>query len=142
MLEAGKKLRFSPTGALLSEADRSTPQWQQQVTDYVNQIAGWTADQETSEADYYHEKCIVLMALIELVPPGALNDKLVADCVDFMGNSNLFQQSPAEWFVEPRALLDRLQPNTTVRARVLDAFQRSASPVLSLEVALERVLAR
>ena len=140
LLEAGKKLRYSPTGAMLTETERSTPEWQQQVADYLNQLAGWTPDQESSEADYYHEKCLVLTALIELVPSGSLNEKLVADYVGFIGNSSLFQQSPAEWFVEPRSLLDRLETNKIVHAKILDAFQRSGNPVLSLEVALERVL--
>ena len=142
LLAAGKKLRFSATDTLLSEADRSTPEWQQQVTDYLTQLDRWTADQENSEADYYHEKCLVLTALIELVPPGSLNDKLLADYVDFIGNSNLYRQSPAEWFLEPLTLLDRLEPNKIVHAKILDAYQRSGNPVLSLEVALERVLDR
>ncbi|MGA2216038.1 MAG: hypothetical protein ABSH31_22385 [Bryobacteraceae bacterium] len=97
LLEAGKKLRFSSAETLLSEADRSTPQWQEQVADYLNRLAVWTPDQENSEADYYHDTCIVLTALIELAPPGPLND---------------------------------------------NAFQRSGNPILSLEVALERVLNR
>jgi len=141
LLKPGRSLRFSPNNTLLSDADRSTPEWQQQVTDYLNLIAGWTADQENSEADYYHEKCIVLTALIELVPPGPLNDKLLAEYVDFIGNSNMYQQSPAEWFLEPRTLLDRFQA-TAMRARILDAYQRSGNPVLSLEVALEKTFNR
>ncbi len=131
-----------PAGTLLSDADRSTPQWQQQVADYLNQLAGWTPDQENSEADYYHEKCAALTALIELVPPGPLNDKVLADYVDFIGNSNLYQQSPAEWFEEPERLLDRLLPNIPTHAKILDAYQRSGNPVLTLEVALERQLDR
>jgi hypothetical protein len=141
LLESGRKLRYSG-GAALSDADRSTPEWQQQFADYLNQIAGWSADQEHSEADYYHEKCIVLTALIELAPPGPLTDKLLADYVDFVGNSNLYRQSPAEWFSEPRALLDRMKPMRAIHARILDFYQRSENPVLSLEVALERTLAR
>jgi hypothetical protein len=108
----------------------------------LNMVDAWTADQENSEADYYHEKCIVFTALIELVPPGSLNDKLLADYIDFISNSSLYQQSPAEWFLEPRALLDRFQANTSMRAKVLDAYQRSGNPILSLEVALERTLGR
>jgi hypothetical protein len=143
LLQPGRKLRYSsPNNTPLSEADRSTPEWQQQVADYLNLVDGWTADQENSEADYYHEKCIVLTALIELVPPGSLNDKLLADYVDFISNSSLYQQSPAEWFLEPQALLDRFQANASMRAKVLDVYQRSGNPVLSLEVALERTLGR
>jgi hypothetical protein len=142
LLKPGRNLRSSPSGTLLSDADRSTPEWQQQVTDYLNLIAGWTADQENSEADYYHEKCTVLTALIELVPPGSLNDKLLAEYTDFISNSNMYQQSPAEWFLEPRTLLDRFQPTTAVRAKMLEAYQRPGNPVLGLEVALEKTLGR
>jgi hypothetical protein len=142
LLEAGKKLRFSPSDTLLTEADRSRPEWQQQVADYLNYLDGWGADQENSETDYYHEKSTVLMALIELVPAGPLNDKLLADYVDFVSNSNLYRQSPAEWFVEPQMLLERLQANRIVHAKILEAYQGSGNPVLSLEVALERVLDR
>jgi hypothetical protein len=143
LVQPGRKLRYStPNNQPLSDADRATPEWQQQVADYLNLVDGWTADQENSEADYYHEKCTVLMALIELVPPGSLNDKLLADYVDFISSSSLYQQSPAEWYLEPLALLDRFQAKAAMRAKVLDAFQRSGNPILSLEVTLERTLGR
>src|SRR5271166_2203438 len=137
LVQPGKKLRFDKNNVPLGDADRSTPEYRQQVSDYLNQLGGWAADQENSEADFYHEKCTVLMALIELVPHGPDNDKIIADYVNFVGNSNLYQQSPAEWFVEPRALLDRFQPGP-VRTAILDAFQGSGNPVLGLEFALEK----
>lgn len=142
LLKLGKNLRNAPNGTPLTDADRATPAWQQQVNDFLNQIAGWSADQENSSADYYHEKCIVFLALIELVPPGPQNDKLVADYVDFVGNSKLYQESPVEWFQEPRALLDRFQPGTVMRGKILDAYDRSGNPILNLEVALERTFSR
>jgi hypothetical protein len=142
LLQLGKKLRFDSNNLPLSDAQRSTPEWQQQIDDYLNQFAGWTADQEPSEADYYHEKCTVLMSLIELVPPGPESDKIISDYVGFISNSNLYQQSPAEWFLEPQALLDRFQTSKAMRAKILDAYQSSGNPVLSLEVALEKTLHR
>jgi hypothetical protein len=142
LLQPGRKLRYDKNNLPLSEADRSTPEWQEQVADYLNQIADWTPDQEGSEADYYHEKCTVLTALIELVPPGAQDDGIIASYVDFISNSDLYQQSPAEWYLEPHTLLDRFQPGTAMRQKLLDAFQRSGNPVLSLEVAFERSSAK
>jgi hypothetical protein len=142
LLVPGKKLRFDKNNTPLSDADRATPEWQQQAADYLNQLADWTAGQETSEADYYHEKCTVLAALIELVPPGSESDKVLADYVDFVNNSDLYRESPAEWFLEPWSLLDRSQTNAIMRARILAAYQRSGNPVLSLEVALEKTLHR
>jgi len=141
LLDPGKRLRFDKNGLPLTDADRSTPEYEQQVSDYLNQIGGWTADQESSEADFYHEKCTVLMALIELVPHGPDNDKIIADYVGFVGNSNLYQQSPAEWYTEPRALLDRFQPGP-IRSAILEAFQQSGNPVLGLEVTLEKASSR
>ncbi len=141
LIEPGRKLRFDKNNVPLSDADRSTPEWQQQVDDYLSQLAGWAADQENSEADFYHEKCTVLMAVIELAPPGSESDALIADYVDFVSKSSLYQQSPVEWYLEPQALLERFRPGP-LRAKILDAFQRSGNPVLSLEVALERANSR
>jgi hypothetical protein len=138
ILQAGRKLRLGASNQLLTDADRSTPEWQQQLADYLNLIAGWTPDQENSEAVYFHEKCLVYTSLVELVPQGSQNDTILADYVDFISNSSLYQQSPAEWFVEPYSLLDRFQANAAQRSKVLAAYQRSGNPVLVLEVALEK----
>lgn len=142
LLASGQNLRYDRNHTPLSEADRSTPEWQQQVADFLNQLAGWTADQENSDADYYHEKGIVYAALVELVPPGPQNDKLIAEYIDFISNSNLLQQSPAEWYLEPKTLLDRVETDATMRAKILDAYQKPGNPVLSLEVALEKTFHR
>jgi hypothetical protein len=138
LLQAGKKLRAVSEGQPLSDADRATPLWQQQLADYLNLIADWTPDQEPSDAVYYHERCLVYTSLLDLVPPGPQSDKILADYVDFISNSGLYQQSPAEWFMEPHTVLDRSLGNPAQHANVLDAFQRSGNPVLTLEVTLEK----
>jgi hypothetical protein len=138
LLEGGKKLRFAPGSQQLTDTDRATPQWQQQLADYLNLIADWTPDPSESDAVYYHERCLVYTALLDLVAPGSQSDKIVADYVDFISNSGLYQQSPAEWFVEPHTVLDRSQNNPVLHAKVLDAYQRSGNPVLALAVALEK----
>lgn len=138
LLAAGQKLRFKSTNQLLSDADRATPEWQQQLSDYLNLIADWTQDEQESDAVYYHEKCIVFTALLDLVPSGPQSDTILADYVDFIGNSGLYQQSPAEWFVEPHTVLDRSLPNSALHSRILKAYQDSGNPVLALEVALEK----
>jgi hypothetical protein len=130
LLQAGQKLR--------TDADRATPEWQQQLADYLNLIASWTQDQAESDAVFYHEKCLVYTALLDLVAPGPQSDKILADYVDFVSNSSLYQQSPAEWFVEPHTILDRSQNIPARHSKVLSAFQDSGNPVLALEVALEK----
>jgi len=42
--------------------------------------------------------------------------------------------------VEPHTLLDRAQTNPAKLPKVLEAYQNSGNPVLTLEVALEKIL--
>jgi hypothetical protein len=138
LLDAGKKLRVGASGQLLSDSDRSSLQWQQDLADYLNLIAGWTSDQEPSNAIYYHERCLVYTSLLDLVPAGPESEKILAEYVDFIGNSSLYEQSPAEWFAEPHTLLDRARGDRIRHTKVLNAFEHSGNPVLVLEVALDR----
>lgn len=142
LLQAGKNLRFASNTQLRSDADRATPEWQTQLADYLNLIADWTQDQSESDAIFYHEKCLVYTSLLDLVPAGPKADKILADYVDFVGNSGLYQRSPAEWFIEPYTVLDRSQSNAARHSQVLDAYQRSGNPVLVLAVALEKAFQR
>jgi hypothetical protein len=141
LLTDANKLRFGPAGTPLSDSDRSTREWQQQLTDFLSQLAGWTSGQEKSEADFYHQKCVVFLALIELMPPSPQRDKTLQAYVDFISNSNLQQQSPVEWFMQAHSMLERVRStNTGEPAKLLDALQASGNPVLALYAALERTL--
>ena len=139
LLEGSKKLRFGPGGNLLSDAERSTREWQQQITDYLSELAAWGPAQEKSEADYFHQKCVVYQALVELIPPGPQRDQTLEAFVGFVGNSSLQQDSPVEWFMHVQSMLNRVRAtNTGEPAKVLDALQASGNPVLALYVALEK----
>lgn len=137
LLKEGMKLRFGPNNLLFSDADRATAEWQQKLSDYLNLIAEWTQDSSESNAVYYHERCLVYTALVDLVPDSQ-TDKILAEYVDFVSGSGLYQQNPAEWFVEPRTLLDRAESNPTRYAKILAAFEASGNPALMLTVALDR----
>ena len=139
MMQGAQKLRFTADGKLLPESARSTPEWQQQVTDYLSQLSDWTAGQEKSEADYFHQKCVVYEALVELIPRGPQRDKTLAAYFDFIGNSNLQQQRPVEWFMHLHSMLERVRnSNNGEPAKLLDAFERSGIPVLALYAAEEK----
>jgi hypothetical protein len=140
LLQAGQKLRFGPQRNLLTDAERAAPQWQQQLADYLGQLSAWTPDQEKSEADYYHQKCAVYQSLVELIPPGPQHDKLLEDYIDFISNSNLYRQSPSEWFLGPLDLLERVQSGSPGPTKVLDAFLASGNPALAVEARLRKAL--
>src|ERR1700680_3791670 len=88
LLEDGVKLRIAPDGHLFTEAERSTPEWQQRLTDYLSELTDWTSGQEKYSADYYHQKSLVFEGLLELIPPGPQCDKVILDFVNFISNSD------------------------------------------------------
>jgi hypothetical protein len=139
VLEGAKKLRDHPGGNLLSDAERSTREWQQQITDYLNELAAWVPSQEKSEADYFHQKCVVYQALLQMIPPGPRRDQILETFMSFVGNSNLQQESPVEWFKHVQSMLNRVRDTNSVEAgKVLEALGASGNPVLALYAALER----
>jgi hypothetical protein len=139
LLQDANKLRFGSDGKPLSDADRSTREWQQQLTDFLSELADWSPSQEKSEADFYHQKCVVFAALVELIPPGAQRDKTLQAYLDFISNSNLQQQSPVEWFMQAHTMLERVRStNSGEPAKLLDAFQGSGNAVLALYSSIEK----
>ena len=139
LLEGGKRLRFGPEGRALTDADRATREWQQQLTDYLNQLADWSPSQEKSEADYYHQKCVIYEALVELIPPSPQRDEILAGYLSFIGNSNLQQESPVEWFMHAHSMLERVRnTNTGEPGKLLEAFRTSGNRVLTLYTMLEK----
>ncbi|HMD50563.1 MAG TPA: hypothetical protein VKG79_15740 [Bryobacteraceae bacterium] len=141
MLEDGRKLRFSDDGRVLTQADRSTPQWQQRLTDYLSALGAWSASSENSEADYYNEKCSVYIALVELIPQGPQRDKMLEAFIDFISSSPLQQQQPVEWYNQAAFMLERVRINGDGEpAKVQEAFERSGSPILALQAALDKAL--
>jgi hypothetical protein len=137
VLKVGKNLRFGSNTEVLSDADRATPDWQQRLADYLNLIAEWAQDPSESDAVYYHERCLVYTALLDLVPDSQ-TDKILAEYVDFVSGAALYQQNPAEWFSEPHTVLERAESYPARHAKILEAYEASGNPALMLTVALNR----
>jgi len=141
MLDDGRKLRYSDDGRVLSAADRSTQEWQQRLSDYLSALDSWSSSSETSEADYYNEKCSVYIALVELIPQGQQRDKMLQAFIDFISASPLQQQQPVEWYNQAAFMLERVRINSDGEpAKVQQAFEQSGSPILALEAALDKAL--
>jgi len=142
LLRDGLKLRFTSDNKVIPESARTTREWLEQLTDFLAELADWTEDQEKSPADYYHEKSIIYMGLVELIPPGQQRDKMMQAYVDFINAANLQQQSPVEWFMEAYSMLDRVRNTSSGEpAKLLDAYQKSSNPILALYALEEKTFA-
>lgn len=141
-----KELRFGAGHDELGEAERRTPQWEARLLEFRNELADWDERGEATAEDYFHQKCVLYWGLLELVPPGAAQDQVLAEYVAFLRQPTLQQDSPLEWFVHVKDLLDlsrRTAPETPPqRAKLLAALRDSGDPVMRLYADLERLLAR
>ena len=139
LLEGAQKLRFTADGKLIGDSARASQEWQDKLNDYLEPVANWTSSQEKSEADYYHEKCIVYEALVELIPAGPQRDKTLQAFIEFIGNSNLQRESPPDWFVHAHSMLERVRNSSNGEpAKLLSGFQGSGNAVLVLYAAEEK----
>jgi len=136
LLQDGTRLRYGPAGAGLTEAGRATPEWQQQLTDYLAELAGWSASDEASDADYYHEKCVIYLALLDLIPQGPAREKMLYAFAAFVAGSDLQGQSPAEWFVHANTLRERMRVNPAEVTKVLETYRNSGNAALALFASL------
>jgi hypothetical protein len=143
LLEDGTKLRYNANNQALSDADRATPEWRQRLADYLNELANWGPADEKSEADYFHQKCMVFVNLIDLIPPGSDRDQALAAFIGFLNGSSLQRQSPVEWYLEASGILERVRGQGNGEPdKVQEGFEGSGNPILALSNALENALGR
>ncbi|MDP3001273.1 MAG: hypothetical protein Q8N47_27570 [Bryobacterales bacterium] len=143
LLARGLKLRWGPEGVpgrMLTLEERRAAEWQTQLAEALNEMESWKPAPAESEADYFHQRCLFYEALIELTPPGARRDNLVAGFLGFLSSSPIERESPAEWLARGAEILSRLrQSGDSGAERLLDAFAGSANPALALTARLERL---
>lgn len=115
---------------------------EQRVEDFLNDLDDWKKDDEKTEEDYFHQKCVLLRSLIKLIPRRALRDEGIARFVDFLNSFDLRRGSRIEWFWQANFLLkdntyfdvsSESGPRLVVRrADMQPMVERTKSPVLYL----------
>jgi hypothetical protein len=128
-------------GALVSQAERATPAWEQRLDDFLSRMADWQQGQDESDAVFYHRRMAVYKGLLD-VTSGASRARLIDEMVRFALGSDLLRDAPAEWFMELKTANERVQAGTVPGPDVLQGFERSGHPILALAAALDGVVAK
>ena len=133
ILITARALRMSPGGVFYSVQERSTQEWSQRLTEFVEQLNQWKQSEGESELDFFHEKAIVHESLIDLCPSGEGRQKMIAAFVDFLKGSAAAQQSPAEWFWHAQDVFRRLRQSGDEDAtKLMAAYRGSGSLILEV----------
>lgn len=124
----------------LTEAERQTPAWQQQLGQFLNKLESWDRTKERSEADYFHQRQVLYMALMELAPPGAARDLIVRSWVGSLEDRGLEGLSRIQWYLYADHLLRIARDAPPAdRAGIFEAAVNSKNPTLALYAKMARL---
>ncbi len=135
------KLMFGPKQQGLTDADKNTRHWRDELASYLGEIEALKADSPESEVDLYQVKTEALGGLLVAVPQGEDRDRIRTLYVRTLAASPLQQQNPTRWFATVRQLVDAYGPGVSVeRSKLLDALESTGNPALLLYAKLERAI--
>ena len=140
-----KKLRFSASGREFADAEKQSAEWQSQLSELLKELASWSAEDENSEEDYFHQKSVIYYALIKIIPTDdqyeGVRDEALRDFAAMLSSSPLQKEKPAEWFLHAKFLLDRVnQAQPAERDKLINLINSSRSNVLQLYVQKQQLL--
>jgi len=131
-------VRLRGTGTVpLPLKTRQTAQWREQAERLLVDVEQWTGLRETAPPDYFYQKSVLFVWLLDLMPPSAVRTRAVRAFVDFMRHSDVDRDRRALYF----AMLNRLleMARGPYRREILTALEDSHHPILSLYARLERL---
>jgi hypothetical protein len=144
-----KKLRFGSGDKPLASDERDTLDWRASLDEFLKDLDDWKKEDEKTEEDYFHQKCVLLRGAIKLIPRKSLRDEVISRFVDFLNSFDLGRGSRIEWFWQANSLLkdnpyfdasSESGPSLVVRrADMLPIVERTKSPVLYLYAEAEKL---
>ncbi|MFL6208193.1 MAG: hypothetical protein ACJ74W_05045 [Pyrinomonadaceae bacterium] len=104
-----KRLRFGDEEIPPAKGGADSNVWLQSLTEFLNELEDWRGADERAEADYFHQKCNLYEALLEIVPTGPTRSVILSSFVRFLRDNNIQQESRIEWLLHANALIGRAQ---------------------------------
>ena len=145
ILSAIRRLRFKSAGNEFNAQEKESAEWQSQLSELMKELAFWVSNDEKSEEDYFHQKCVIYYALLKAIPAdnqyNGLRDEMLRDFANLLTTSQLEKQKPAEWFLHAKVLIDRANTaQFSERDKLIALIYNSRSTILHLYVQKEELL--
>jgi hypothetical protein len=140
LFRTAQELRFGLADEPETDEDRADPKRGEKLRVWLNAMADWRASGETSDADYFDQKCVLYQLLLEAGPmEGPAGTALLAEYVVFLRQPARQQESRAGWLLHVQRLLGSTRFDAgDARTRLLVALTSSGEPVLRLYANLQR----
>jgi len=117
----------------LTEAEKQTSEWREQLNQFLTELESWNEKDERSEIDYFHQRQVLYLALVEIVPDGTARNSVVRSWVASLSDGSIEKHNRIEWRLYADYLL-KLTNKSKVeeRAKMLEIITDSKSSSLVL----------
>jgi hypothetical protein len=119
------------------ESVRRSPAWLAQAERHLIDVQHWTGTHEATERDYFYQKGVLLVGLLDLTPRSSTRTRVLRGFADFLRRSDA-ERRRALWFLFASRLIELA--HSAESREVLRALEDSGDQVLSLYAHAARIL--
>jgi hypothetical protein len=116
---------------------RLTPEWLQRAEAHLTNVNQWAGIGEPAARDYFFEKGVLYIGLLDLVPRGAVRGGVLRSFAEFLRHSDA-ENRPQLWFAVASRLIELTRSEDS--PQLIPILERSGHPTLSLYAHAARVL--
>jgi hypothetical protein len=142
LLAGIKKLRFGTGETPVPMSERETNSWSTQLSDFLAELESWKPTNREDAEDFFHEKCVLYVGLVDLIPPGPGQLNVIRSYITFLELNSIEGTNRIEWYMHVEDLLGRLsaEGNNKTRTQVLEVFRTSRDLTLNLYARVDALL--
>lgn len=127
LLRLAKRLRFGDGKEALSGEERQTEEWHSKLLDFLQLLESWEPESEPSPNDYFQEKCIMYMVLVDLCPDDSQRDVVLRAYGNYLKDTSREYKGRIEWILPVKDYLRMLRSKSDkVRRSSLDPWLTSS----------------
>jgi hypothetical protein len=127
LLRRARELRFGGGETALSMEQRQTEEWHRKFLDFLDHLESWEAESEASPDDYFQEKCIMYMVLVDLCPDDPQRDVVLRGYGNYLKEKSSEYKGRIEWILPVKDYLRVLRSKSDqVRRSSLDPWLTSS----------------
>ena len=130
-------LQNGPNGLFTQSANRSTPEWQEKLREFLTAVANWKANTDGLAAQHFRDKSGLFSLVFNLAPPGRAREMVLDALLEYLRQSRLQVENRAQWFLPAHTLIALTGLDPLGSSRMAEKLRAVNDPIISLYAALE-----
>ena len=133
LLSEFKSLRGYDDDDLTTREPKTSAAWHERMLDYLRTLEKWDGRGEANENDYFHQKCNLYLALLQIVPTGESLDQALLSYLKLLSKETPGSLSRIEWLLHSNDLFRWIRKKPVdERSHLLTIILNSKNSVLQV----------